>query len=62
MIPRFNETGVVHRPLPEYDDTCYWRVAANDSEGDLGAFSATWGFSVDTTPLGTPTLLMPDDN
>lgn len=28
----------------------YWRVLANDSQGDLSDFSSVWSFSIDVTP------------
>jgi len=36
-------------PSPLTDGTWYWRVAGNDSAGDLGTFSEMWLLTIDTT-------------
>lgn len=47
--------------LPFTDGAWYWRVASNDTDGDLGAFSETRSIVVDTTPPGVPVLLAPEN-
>ena len=44
-------TGATNHTLvaPLSDGTWYWRVAANDSSGDLGEFSSTWQMTIDTS-------------
>ncbi len=44
------------------DDTWYWRVAANDSDGHLGQFSSTWSVTVYTVFLDAPNLISPPDS
>ncbi|MHA1927765.1 MAG: hypothetical protein ACTSV2_04190 [Candidatus Thorarchaeota archaeon] len=43
------------------DNTWYWRVAANDSDEVIGAFSETWSMVIDTVPPGNPGLLVPEN-
>ncbi len=51
-------TGATNYTLvtPLADGTWYWRVACNDSEGDLGYFSNIRSITIDTIPPGTPIL------
>jgi len=47
---------------PLVDGLWYWRVAANDSEGDLGKFSEIWSMQIDTIPPNSPSLISPNNN
>ncbi|MGY5873295.1 MAG: hypothetical protein RTV72_13680 [Candidatus Thorarchaeota archaeon] len=44
---------------PLTEGTWYWRVFGYDADGDPGLFSGDWSFTIDITPPGTPTLLVP---
>ncbi|MCK4941331.1 hypothetical protein KAS45_04495, partial [candidate division WOR-3 bacterium] len=41
------------------DTTYYWRVSATDRADNVGSFSGTWQFEVDTQLPSTPTLVTP---
>jgi hypothetical protein len=40
----------------------YWRVRAVNAAGEPGVWSATWYFTIDTTPPASPLLSNPADN
>jgi len=44
------------------DNAYYWRVRAVDGSGNLGGWSETWKFKIDTTPPPAPELISPDNN
>jgi len=61
VSPEFNVTvgSATFTTTPLTDDRYYWRVAGIDSQGDLGVWSTTWFFNIDTVAPGQTDLMLP---
>lgn len=61
VSPEINVTvgTATYTTSPLTDDLYYWRVAGIDSQGDLGVWSTTWFFNIDTIAPGQTDLMTP---
>jgi hypothetical protein len=48
-------------PIPLADGKYYWRVIPENANGEAGAISSVFAFTVDTTPPASPLQLLPAD-